>query len=79
MGDGDMERQSDIRTAFDLQSRIHEQTGKEVQIASTSCRMVNFKTLHEELYRNGLQIIKEGITEAPPDFPMLMYAVVKKR
>ena len=77
MGDGEMERKTDIRTAFDLQSRTHEQTGKEVQIASTSCRMVSFDTLHKELYRNGLHILKEGLTAAPPDFPMLMYTVVK--
>ena len=77
MGDGKMERKTDIRTAFDLQSRTHEQTGKEVQIASTSCRMVNFDTLHKELHRNGLVVLKEGLTSAPPDFPMLMYAVVK--
>lgn len=77
MGDGRMERQTDIRTAFDLQTRTHEQTGREVQIASTSCRMVNFDSLHMELKRNGLSVIKEGITAAPPDFPVLMYAVVK--
>lgn len=77
MGDGETERQTDVRTAFDLQERTHEQTGKHVQIASTSCRMVSFDALHEELQRNGLFIIEEGITCAPPDFPMLMYAVVK--
>lgn len=77
MGDGKTERQTDIRTAFDLQSRIHEQSGQKVQIASTSCRIVSFETLHEELNRNGLTIIKEGITASPPDFPSLMYAVVK--
>ena len=77
MGDGEVERQTDIRTAFQLQCRTHEQTGKEVQIASTSCRMVSFETLHTELKRNGLHLLKEGITCAPPDFPVLMYAVVK--
>jgi len=77
MGDGKTQRQTDIRAAFDLQNRTHEQTGKEVQIASTSCRMVSFETLHAELQRNGLEMIKEGITAAPPDFPMLMYVVVK--
>lgn len=77
MGDGEMERKTDIRTAFDLQSRTHEQSGREVQIASTSCRMVSFETLHEELHRNGFVVLKEGLTSAPPDFPMLMYVVVK--
>lgn len=77
MGDGETERQSDIRTAFDLCERTHEQTGKQVKIAATSCRMVNFDTFRAELSRNGLTVLKEGLTAAPPDFPMLMYAVVK--
>ena len=78
MGDGKTERQTDIRTAFNLQNRVHEQTGTEVQIASTSCRMVSFETLHAELKRNGLEIVKEGITTAQPDFSELMYVIVKK-
>lgn len=77
MGDGTIERQTDINTAFDLQTRTHEQTGKQVQIASTSCRMVSFDTLRKELQRNGLVILREGITAAPPDFPQLMHAIVK--
>ena len=76
MGDGKTERQTDIRTAFDLQSRTHEPTGREVTIAATSCRMVNWGTFRKELNDNGLHIIKEGITAVPPDFPSLMYAVV---
>jgi len=79
MGDGETEQQTDIRTAFDLQVRTHEQTGKEVQIANTSCRMVSFETLHAELQRNGLSIIKEGITTALPDFQSLMYTIIEKR
>lgn len=77
MGDGDLERQTDIQTAFDLQIRIHEASGQEVSVAATSCRMVSFATLHQELKRNGLKILEEGTTSSPPDFPMLMYAVVK--
>lgn len=77
MGDGEHQRMTDTWKAFDLQSRTHEQTGREVQIASTTCRVVNFETLHSELYRNGLRILQEGITASPPDFPVLMYALVK--
>ena len=75
MGDGDVERQTDIATAFDLQNRTHEQSGREVRIANTSCRIVSFDTLRSELKRNDLRIIKDGTTSAPPDFPMLMYIV----
>lgn len=77
MGDGNVERQSDIRTAFDLQDRIHEQTGKAVRIASTSCRMVSFQTFENELERNGLAIIKQGVTAIEPDFTQVMFAVVR--
>ena len=78
MGDGKFERKTDPEKAFDLQDRTHEQSGRKVQIASTTCRMVSFETLHRELFRNGLIILKEGITAAMPDFSELMYAVVKK-
>lgn len=75
MGDGTLERHTDIRTAFDLQDRVHEQTGKAVKIASTSCRMVSFETLHNELVRNGLHPVKQGTTAIEPDFPVMMYTV----
>lgn len=78
MGDGSVERQSDIHTAFDLQSRVHEGTGKAVEIAGTSCRMVSFETFEDELTRNGLAIIKQGITAVEPDFSQMMYAVVRR-
>ena len=77
MGDGALEQQSDIRTAFDLQERIHEATGTPVRIAGTSCRMVSFSTFMEELRRNDLTVIRKGITAAEPDFNQMMYAVVK--
>ena len=77
MGDGIMERQSDIRTAFDLQERIHEQTGTAVKIAGTSCRVVSFPAFRRELAENGLTVVKEGMTAIEPDFPCMMYAVVK--
>lgn len=77
MGDGKMERQTDIHIAFDLQERTHESSGKTVKIANTTCRMVNFDTFENELARNGLAVLETGITAAPPDFPVLMYAVVK--
>lgn len=77
MGDGQMERQSDVRTAFDLNERVHEASGKTVHIAGTSCRIVNFQTFEEELARNCLNVVKRGMTAVEPDFPQMMYAVVK--
>ena len=78
MGDGSTERQSDISTAFDLQTRTHEETGRTLEVAGTSCRMVSFSTFEDELARNGLTILKQGVTSVEPDFPCMMYAVVKR-
>lgn len=78
MGDGTVEHSSDITTAFELQKRTHEATGKTLRIAGTSCRLVNFETFDEELQRNGLVVIKQGTTAVEPDFPQMMYAVVRK-
>lgn len=78
MGDGILERCSDISSAFDLQERVHEQTGKTVWIAGTSYRGVSFETFDRELTENGLNIVKQGITDVEPDYWKMMYAVVRK-
>ena len=78
MGDGCGQLQSDIATAFDLQERIHGQSGRAVSIAGTSCRVVSWETFLEELARNGLDVIGQGLTAVEPDFPQMMYAVVEK-
>lgn len=74
MGDGEMERQSDIGTAFTLQERNHE-SGK-MMVAGTSCRMVSWATFEKELANSGLTLIEKGMTSAAPSFNSLMYAVV---
>ena len=79
MGNGEWEMQSDISTAFDVQKRIHEPTGREVEIAGTSCRMVSWETFRRELAANCLDIIESGITAVEPDFPQMMYALVENR
>ena len=79
MGDGEVQRKSDITNAFSLQERIHEQSGKTVHIASTSCRMVDFPTFRAELEQNGFAILQEGQTAIEPDFTQMMYAVVHRQ
>lgn len=77
MGDGQMQMQSDIATAFSLQPRCHQQTGREMMLAGTSCRMVDFGTFSKELSEGGLIVLESGLSASPPDFSSLMYAVVK--
>lgn len=79
MGDGERERQSDIATAFELQERQLGQTDRTIRVAGTSCRVVSFDTFRRELEGNGLTILKEGITSVQPDFPVMMYAVVRRK
>lgn len=77
MGDGEYEIETNIEDAFKDVKRVHTETGKEMTIASTSCKMVNFKHFEEELVRNDLKIIEKGITCIEPDFPTIMYVVVE--
>ena len=77
MGDGTMERSSDISNAFSTQERIHEQSGKRLQLASTSYRAVSFDTFRKEIENCGLQILEMGLTDIQPDYWKIMYAVVK--
>lgn len=78
MGDGITERKSDIATAFELQERTHEQTGRTLKIAGTSYRAVPFDTFEREIRENGLRILKTGLTDVKPDYYKMMYAVVRK-
>lgn len=79
MGDGIMESSSDIQKAFELQRRHHQQSGKELMLAGTSCRVVSFTTFLRELENNGLSALEKGFTSVEPDFPQMMYAVVKRK
>ncbi len=77
MGDGTVEVQSDPTTAFQLQEREHGETGRKLRIAGTSCRMVSTETFAREIRDSGLAILEQGTTAVPPDFPVMLYAVVK--
>lgn len=77
MGDGKMERKSDISAAFDLQERTHGETGEKLWLAGTTCRMVTWEKFHREIQGSGLEVAECGITSVEPDFPVMMYAVVK--
>lgn len=79
MGDGEFERASDITAAFELQERTHEESGKTVCIAGTSYRAVSFETFADELERNELRIVKQGLTNVEPDYGTMMYAVARRK
>lgn len=76
MGDGEIERQSDIAEAFKLQKRNYH--GKKIMVAGTSCRIVSSRTFEKELTENGLEIVESGQTSVPNEFSDMMYALVKR-
>ena len=78
MGDGTGAFHTDITTAFDTKERLHEASGKALQLANTSCRMVTAETFREEILSSGLKILEMGNTAVMPDFPEMIYAVVAK-
>ena len=78
MGDGKTERSSDITKAWEDVERIHQESGIKMNVATTSCRIVNFETLTKEVELQNLKIIEQGITSIIPNFPEIMYAVIKK-
>lgn len=78
MGDGVTESVSDASIAWEDTIRVHEETQEKMNIASTSCRIVSFDTLFKEIKANNFNIIEHGITEIIPDFPEIMYVVIKK-
>ncbi|MBO7738227.1 MAG: hypothetical protein J6S77_05915, partial [Clostridia bacterium] len=75
MGDGETERKTDIRVAFDLGERVCE--GEKVLVAETSCRIVTSQTFEKELKDADLEIMEQGLTSVENQFPFMMYAVVK--
>lgn len=78
MGDGVKQSESDISKAFDNIKRIHQESNKEISIATTSCRIVNFDTLYKEIENNGFEIVEHGLTEIKNHFNEIMYIVIKK-
>lgn len=76
MGDGKVERETNIRNAFSLEERQHP--SGTVTVAATSCKMVSFSTFEEELNENHFTIVEKDLTESFPDFPVLMYALIKR-
>lgn len=77
-GNGEDEYCSDAALAFEDAQRTHGQTGENISIASTTFRMVNWESFTAELHAADFEIVEKGMTAIEPDFPMMMYAVIRK-
>lgn len=78
MGDGEVQRATDVDAAFDIQTRTHEASGQTVEIASTSCRIVTREELCREIGQAGLAVVEMG-PAVWDDTAFAMFAVVKRQ
>lgn len=79
MGDGEENYCSNKEDAFKNVTKINANTEEEMEIVSTSCRIVDFDTFREELKSAGFIVCEEWISDRIPDFNFCMCALIKKR
>lgn len=79
MGDGKKIYESDISKAFDDVKRVVVNNNKEINIATTSCKIVNWKTFEHELLVNNFDIKKKWISHNIPEFNPAMCVIVCRK
>ncbi len=79
LGDGVQEYSSDIKEAFVNTKRTVLNNSKEVCIATTSCRIVNWENLMNEIDKSKLKLEKQWISEDIPEFTNSMCIVVSQK
>ncbi len=78
MGDGIEEYSSGTSKAFENIIRVHQESNIEIKVAATSCRVVSFNTLLNEVKKGGFDTVEYGITEINNHFDTIMYIIIKK-
>jgi len=78
LGDGTQEYASNIDEAFENIKRIVMNNNTELEIAATSCKVVNWKNLEKEIINNKLSIEDKWISNDIPEFNNSMCVIVKK-
>lgn len=76
MGDGEKNYCSDKDKAFENVLRRHGNSF--IEVASTTCRIVDTEHFTSEIKASGLKIQETGITSSPPEFDRMIYSVVSK-
>lgn len=79
MGDGLKEYKSDVNKSFDDVERIVVNNDEKINIATTSCNIVNWKTLEQELLSNDLILKRKWVSKKIPEFNPAMCVVVCRK
>ena len=78
LGNGTEEYSSDINIAFHDTERIVLNNMETLNIATTSCKIVNWKTMGQEMKNNDLFIERRWISNSIPEFKESMCMLVSK-
>lgn len=78
LGDGIKNSSSDYTKAFENTKRIVMNNNKELEIATTSCKIVDWETLEKEIKTSGLKIKERWISNSIPEFSESMCVVVSQ-
>lgn len=78
LGDGKKEYVSNINEAFKNTKRTVMNNDAEIEIATTSCKIVNWQNLEYEIQKNNLIIENKWISNEIPEFNSSMCVVVTK-
>ena len=78
LGDGKYEYVSNIDEAFKNKKRTVMINNTELEIAATSCKIVNWEQLEREIINNRLKIEQKWISNDIPEFENSMCVVVKR-
>lgn len=76
LGDGIKNSTSDYTKAFDNVKRVVMNNNKELNIVTTSCKIVDWKTLENEITLNNLKIREKWISHSIPEFSESMCVVI---
>lgn len=77
LGDGIKEHSSDITKSFENTKRV-VMNNTNIEIATTSCKIVSWKTLEKEIANNDLNIKEKWISNEIPEFTNSMCVVISK-
>lgn len=78
MGDGIKEYSTNHLESFNIVKRKNINNNKDLYVAKTSCKIVNWLTLEKEIKNNNLKIINKYISKNLPNFDKCMCVVIKK-
>lgn len=78
MGDGEEQYSSNVEEAFIDSKRVNINNDEEMDIASTTCRIVDWEHFVNELDNSKLVIKSHWISDRIPDFNLSMCVVVSK-